>query len=170
MIWLIKRNVKVSNFKGFIIRRAPAGVVGGCWAMIPDIDYFLEEPIIDGNVPLDIFFFHGTCDKVIPGTDLFFAAEIFLIFMAVNVFVIAGTVESFKRLGEALFGKEEEEEEELEGEGSVMEEVRREEEEEKEEPIGKEEKEEKDMIEQKVAEDRDTVKVEKEEKTNEDPE
>lgn len=132
IIWLVKRNLKVSNFKEFIIRRTPAGVLGGVWAMIPDIDYFLEEPIIHGNVALDIFFFHGTFDNVIPETDLFFAAEIFLIFIAVNVFAIAGTVESFKRLGEALFGKEEEEEGEEEKEGEEKE--KKEVEEEKEEP------------------------------------
>lgn len=122
--------------------------------MIPDMDYFLEEPIIHGNVPLDIFFFHGTFDKVISETDLFFAAEIFLIFMAVNVFAIAGTVESFKRLGEALFGKEEEEEE-GEEEGSAMEEEGKEEEEneegvEEEGPAEKEEGKEEEEVEQKV--------------------
>lgn len=116
MFWLIKRKVKVSNLKEFLKKRAPAGIVGGIWAMMPDIDYFLEEPIIHDNLPLDIFFFHGTFDKVVPETDLFFAAEIFLIFVAVNLFAIAATVESFKRLGEALFGKEEEEEEEGEEE------------------------------------------------------
>lgn len=115
IFWLIKRKVKVSNLKEFLKKRAPAGIVGGIWAMMPDIDYFLEEPIIHDNLPLDIFFFHGTFDKVVPETDLFFAAEIFLIFVAVNLFAIAATVESFKRLGEALFGKEEEEEEEEEG-------------------------------------------------------
>lgn len=116
IFWLIKRKVKVSNLKEFLKKRAPAGIIGGIWAMIPDLDYFLEEPIIHDNVPLDIFFFHGTFDKVIPETDLFFAAEIFLIFVAVNLFAIAATVESFKRLGEALFGKEEEEGEEGEEE------------------------------------------------------
>jgi len=111
---LITKNVKVSNLREFIIKRAPAGVVGGLWAMLPDIDYFLEKPIFHHNVPLDIFFFHGTFDTVIPETDLFFAAEIFLIFVAVNFFAITATVKSFKRLNEAIFGKEEEEDEEEE--------------------------------------------------------
>lgn len=100
--------------------------------MLPDIDYFLEKPIIHDNIPLDIFYFHGTFDTVIPETDLFFAAEIFLIFVAVNFFAIAGTVKSVKRLNEAIFGKEEEEDEEEE-------EMKEEEMEEKEEPKENEE-------------------------------
>ena len=167
IFWLIKRNVKVSNFKEFIIRRTPAGVVGGIWAMIPDIDYFLEEPIIHGNMPLDVFFFHGTFDKVIPETDLFFAAEIFLIFVAVNLFAIAATVESFKRLGEALFGKEEEEaeeeeEERLEKELSAKEEEGKEEKEKEVESVEEEEKENKE-IEQSAVENRDNRETERKE-------
>ncbi len=51
-------------------------------------------------------------DKVVPETDLFFAAEMMLIFVAINLFAIAASVESFKRLRETLFGKEEEEDDE----------------------------------------------------------
>jgi hypothetical protein len=169
--------VKVSNFREFLKKRAPAGVIGGLWAMIPDIDHFLEEPVFRNAAWNDIFFFHTSFDKVVPETDLFFAAEIFLIFTAVNLFAIAAIVESFKRLGEALFGKEEEEEEEAEEdvekkekeEGKEGEEERKELEEEIEkEGSVEEEKEDKEIIEQKVAEDRGKVEVEKEEKTNED--
>jgi hypothetical protein len=153
--------VKVSNFREFLKKRAPAGVVGGLWAMIPDIDHFLEEPIFKGAAWNDIFFFHTSFDKVVPETDLFFAAEIFLIFVAVNLFTIAAIVESFKRLGEALFGKEEEEEEEEKKEKEEGEEEREEVEEGIEEE-GEEEKEDKDIIEQKGAEDRGKVEAEKE--------
>ena len=37
IFWLIKRKVKVSNLGEFLKKRAPAGLVGGIWAMIPDI-------------------------------------------------------------------------------------------------------------------------------------
>lgn len=121
IFWLIKRKVKVSNLKEFLKKRAPAGIVGGIWAMIPDMDYFLEEPMFQNAPWNEIFFLHSSFDKVANETDLFFAAEIFLIFVAVNLFAIAATVESFKRLGEALFGKEEEEEEEKEGEEEGLE-------------------------------------------------
>ena len=111
--------------------------------MLPDIDYFLNEPIIHGNVPLDIFFLHGTFDKAIPETDLYFAGEMLLLFAVVNFFAIAFVVESFTKLKEAMFGKKEEDEEEDE-EGSLEdnegeeEDINREEREE----LGKEEKEE----------------------------
>ena len=82
--------------------------------MVPDIDYFLKEPLFRGAAWADIFFFHHSLDKVLSETDLFFAAEFLLLFFAVNLFAMARTVQSFKRLNEALFGKEEEEEE---GEG-----------------------------------------------------
>ncbi|MEE9152428.1 MAG: hypothetical protein V3U20_11450 [Thermoplasmata archaeon] len=154
--------MKVLNLGGFLKKRAPAGVVGGLWAMIPDLDYFLEEPVFKGAAWNDIFFFHSSFDKVVPETDLFFAAEIFLIFVAVNLFAIAATVESLKRLNEALFGKKEEEEEEEAEEGveekgpaekeEGKEEIEEEEEEgvEEEGPAEKEEGKEEGEVEQKV--------------------
>jgi hypothetical protein len=158
IFWLIKRKVKVSNLKEFLKKRAPGGVVGGIWAMIPDMDYFLEEPMFRNASWNDVFFFHTSFDNVVPETDLFFAAEIFLIFMAVNLFALAATVESFKRLGEALFGKDEEEEEE----GPAIEEEGKEEKE-KEEGSGEEEEKESKEIEQSAVENRDNREGEKKE-------
>ena len=114
IIWLVTRNVKVSNLGEFFKKRGIIGVAGGFWAMIPDIDYFLEEPVFNNAAWCDVFFFHRYCDVVLglPETDLFFAAQIMLFFIVINVFAIAVTVESFKRLGEAMFGKKEDEEEE----------------------------------------------------------
>lgn len=82
--------------------------------MIPDINYFIDEPAFHNTQLSDLFFFHYTFDKVLPETDLFFAAEVFLILMAVNLFAVALSVETFKRLKEALFGKEEEEDDDEE--------------------------------------------------------
>ena len=81
--------------------------------MIPDIDYFLDDHIFD-KPWADIFFFHHSFDLVLPETDLFFAAEMFLVFAVVNLFAMAATVKTFERVNEALFGKKEEEDEEEE--------------------------------------------------------
>ena len=81
--------------------------------MIPDIDYFLEEHIFD-KPWADIFLFHRSFDVVLPETDLFFAAEMFLLFAVVNLFAMAASVETFERVNEALFGKKNEEDEEEE--------------------------------------------------------
>jgi hypothetical protein len=51
-------------------------------------------------------------DKILPETDLFFAAEMFLVFAVINLFAMVASIESFKRINEALFGKEEDEEDE----------------------------------------------------------
>ncbi|UCE37752.1 MAG: hypothetical protein JSW00_00440 [Thermoplasmata archaeon] len=118
----------------FLKKRAIVGIVGGIWAEIPDFDYFLEDGIFHNASWSNIFFLHYSLDKVLPETDLFFAAEIFLLFAVVNLFALALTVESFKRLNEALFGKKEEEDEEeeeeakegVEGEGKSDEEPKEE--------------------------------------------
>jgi hypothetical protein len=112
LIWLIKRDVKVKNAKEFLKKRLPFGIFGGLWAMIPDVDYFLDENMISTSSLSDVFFFHISLDKVLPETDLFFAGEMLLIFAIINLFVLAATVESFKRLNEALFGRKEEEDDE----------------------------------------------------------
>jgi hypothetical protein len=120
ILWLIKKeNVKVKNTGLFIRRRAVIGVAGGFWAMIPDIDYFLEDHIFSNNSISDIFFLHISLDKVLPETDLFFAAEMLLAFSIINLFALAVTVESFGRLNEAIFGRkpeEDDDEEEEDGE------------------------------------------------------
>ncbi len=113
MLWLAKRDVMVETVSKFFSRRAPVGAVGGIWAMIPDIDYFLEEHIFD-KPWADIFLFHHSFDLVLPETDLFFAAEMFLLFTVVNLFAMAASVKTFKRVNEALFGKKDEEEDEEE--------------------------------------------------------
>lgn len=145
------------------------GVIGGLWAMIPDIDHFLEEPIFKDAAWNDIFIFHVSFDNVVPETDLFFAAEMLLVFAAVNLFALAICVESFKRLGEALFGKEEEKKEEEEKEGEEKE--KKEVEEEKEEPEErfregrpvKDEKIQDKKIEKRTSKDMENAEVEKKE-------
>ena len=102
----------VSNLREFIKKRAIVGIIGGVWAEIPEIDYLLEGTVFHTSEWSDIFFLHISLDKILPETDLFFAAEMFLVFAAINLFALVASVESFKRLKEALFGKEEEEEEE----------------------------------------------------------
>jgi hypothetical protein len=121
ILWSIKKdNVKVKDTGSFIKKRALLGIFGGIWAMIPDIDYFLEDYIFSNNQFSDIFFLHISLDKVLPETDLFFAAEMLLVFSIINLFALAVTVESFKRLNEALFGRkpedddDEDEDEEME--------------------------------------------------------
>jgi hypothetical protein len=89
----------------FLKKRAVFGIFGGLWAMIPDIDYFLEENIFSANPLSDIFFFHISADKVLPETDLFFAAEMLLVFAVINLLALVATVETFKRLNEVMFGK-----------------------------------------------------------------
>ncbi len=113
MLWLAKRDVTVETVGKFFTRRAPVGAVGGIWGMIPDIDYFLEEHMFD-KTWADIFFFHHSFDLVLPETDLFFAAEIFLLFAVVNLFAMAASVKTFERVNEALFGKKGEEADEEE--------------------------------------------------------
>jgi hypothetical protein len=106
----------VSNLNEFLKKRAIVGIVGGIWAEIPEIDYLIEGTVFHTSEWSNIFFFHYSLDEVLPETDLFFAAEMFLIFAAINLFALVASVESFKRLKEALFGKEEDEEEEEMGE------------------------------------------------------
>lgn len=79
--------------------------------MIPDIDYFLDDHIFSANPLSDIFFFHVSLDRVLPETDLFFAAEMLCIFAVINLFALVATSESFKRLNEVMFGKKPDEEE-----------------------------------------------------------
>lgn len=102
----------VSNLREFIKKRAIVGIIGGVWAEIPEIDYLLEGTVFHTSEWSNIFFFHFSLDEVLPETDLFFAAEMFLVFAAINLFALVASVESFKRLKEALFGKEEEDEDE----------------------------------------------------------
>jgi hypothetical protein len=111
LLWIVKRNIKVKNTKEFLKKRAVIGIVGGFWAMIPDIDYFLSNRIFSDKSISDIFFFHISLDRVLPETDLFFAAQMVLIFAVINLFAVAVTVESFKRLNEVIFGKKEDEDE-----------------------------------------------------------
>jgi hypothetical protein len=101
----------VPTLREFIKKRAIVGILGGIWAEIPEIDYLLEGTVFHTSEWSNIFFLHFSLDEVLPETDLFFAAEMFLIFVAINLFVLVASVESFKRLKDALFGKEEEEEE-----------------------------------------------------------
>ncbi|UCG70242.1 MAG: hypothetical protein JSV09_04290 [Thermoplasmata archaeon] len=119
LLWLVTRDVKVENLKEFLKKRGIVGVFGGIWAMIPDIDYFLDEPLFRNQLWNDIFFLHSTFDRISPETDLFFAAEILLIFAAMNLLVIAAIVDSFERLNNAIFGKKEEDEDEEEDEEDV---------------------------------------------------
>jgi hypothetical protein len=122
ILWLVKRNILVSNLREFIRKRAIIGFIGGIWAEIPEIDYLLEDTVFHTSEWSNIFFFHFSLDEILPDTDLFFAAEMFLIFAVINLFALVVSVESFKRIKEALFGKEEEEEEEeLEGEEDTKE-------------------------------------------------
>lgn len=121
--------------------------------MIPDIDYFLTEPVFKNAPWTDIFFFHASFDKVLPETDLFFAAEMLLLFTVINLFAMVASVESFERLKEALFGREEEEDEDAEEKD----------EEDEEEEV--EEKEEVDVEEEEVHED--VLKDEEEEEDKE---
>ena len=105
LIWVLKRKVNVKNTREFLKKRSVLGVLGGIWAMIPDVDYFLEDHIFSLNSLSDIFFFHISLDKVLPETDLFFAAEMLLIFAVINLLALVVTVDSFKRLNEIMFGK-----------------------------------------------------------------
>jgi hypothetical protein len=114
ILWMITRDVKVANLKEFFKKRGIVGVFGGFWAMIPDIDYFVDEPVFRNEIWNDIFFLHRTFDRISPETDLFFAGEILLIFAAVNLFAMAATVNTFERLNNAIFGKKEEDEDEEE--------------------------------------------------------
>jgi hypothetical protein len=116
ILWLVKRNIMVSNLREFIKNRAIVGFIGGIWAEIPDIDYLLEGTVFHTSDWSNIFFFHFSLDEILPETDLFFAAEVFLVFAAINLFALVASVESFKKLKEALFGKEEEEDEDEEDE------------------------------------------------------
>jgi hypothetical protein len=109
LLWLVKRDVSVPTVGKFITRRAPVGALGGLWAMIPDIDYFQEDHMFD-KPWADIFLFHHSFDLVLPETDLFFAAEMFLLFAVVNLFAMVASVQTMERLNEALFGKINEEE------------------------------------------------------------
>jgi hypothetical protein len=79
--------------------------------MIPDIDYFLEDRIFNNASWNDVFFFHSSFDRVLPETDLFFAAQMLLLFAVINLFAIVATVGTLKRVREVIFGKREEEEE-----------------------------------------------------------
>jgi hypothetical protein len=116
LFWVVKKKEKVKNLKEFLKKRAIFGVLGGIWAMLPDIDHFLEEPVLSTQSFSDIFFFHVSFDRVLPETDLFFAAEMLLGFAVVILFSLAATVESFHRLKQALFGRKEEDDEEDEEE------------------------------------------------------
>jgi hypothetical protein len=111
LLWIITKNVTVPDIRGFIKKRAVVGIFGGFWALIPDVNYFIDEPAFHNTQISDIFFLHYTFDTVLPETDLFFAAEVFLIFTAVNLFAVALSVETFVRLKEAMFGKEKEDDE-----------------------------------------------------------
>ena len=95
----------------FILKRGTMAFLGGIWAMIPDIDYFLERHMFDESWA-DIFFFHRSFDLVLPETDLFFAAEMFLLCAVVNLFAMTASVKTFKRVNEVLFGRKEEDEDE----------------------------------------------------------
>ncbi len=96
----------VSNLREYIKKRVIVGIIGGIWAEIPDIDYLLEGTDFHESVGSNIFFFHFSLDEILPETDLFFAAEVFLVFAAINLFALVVSVESFKRLKDAVFGKE----------------------------------------------------------------
>lgn len=118
---MMTKDVQVATTIDFIWRRGIAGITGGLWAMIPDIDYFMEDHMFD-KPWADLFLFHHSFDLVLPETDLFFAAEMFLLFAVVNLFAMAGSVKTFERVNEALFGKrEEDDEEEEEGPGKEKE-------------------------------------------------
>lgn len=80
--------------------------------MIPDLEFFFEDLNLHNLSYVDVFYFHGAFDWVIPENDLFVAGELLLIFVVVNVLSIALTVESFQVLKTALFGEKEEEDEE----------------------------------------------------------
>lgn len=124
--WLIRKEVKVKNVREYLKKRAIFGAFGGLWAMIPDIDYFLEDYIFSDKTWSDIFVLHISLDKVLPETDLFFAAEMFLMFAVINLLAITVIVESFHRLNEAIFGKkaddddDEEDEDDEDKEDEVM--------------------------------------------------
>jgi hypothetical protein len=105
IFYLKNKKKKVKDTGEFLKKRAVLGALGGLWAMVPDIDYFLEENIFSANPLSDIFFFHISADKVLPETDLFFAAEMLLIFAVINLLALVATVETFKRLNEVMFGK-----------------------------------------------------------------
>ena len=157
LFWIVKKNLKVKNTKDFLKKRAVFGVVGGFWAMIPDIDYFLDDHIFSDKSFSDIFCFHISLDKVLPETDLFFAGEMLLIFAVVNLFALVIVVETFWRLNETIFGKKEEEDEEEEDEDNKDEEG----DEGEENDIGKELKEEEQKNEdEERGEDKKEVKVE----------
>jgi hypothetical protein len=112
LFWVVKKKEKVKDLREFLKKRAIFGIFGGLWAMVPDIDHFLDEPVLSTQSFSDIFFFHISFDRVLPETDLFFAAEMLLVFAVVIMFSLATTVESFHRLHQALFGRKEEDEEE----------------------------------------------------------
>jgi hypothetical protein len=112
IFWVVKKKEKVQNLGEFLKKRAVFGIFGGLWAMLPDIDYFLDEPVLSLQPFSDIFFFHISFDSVLPETDLFFAAEMLLIFTVVILLSLAVHVESFHRLNQALFGRKEEDDDE----------------------------------------------------------
>jgi hypothetical protein len=111
ILWSIKKDIQVATAIEYIKKRGTVGFLGGIWAMIPDIDYFLDEHMFD-KPWADIFLFHRSFDVVLPETDLFFAAEMFLLFAVVNLFAMAASVKTFERVNEALFGKKEEDDDE----------------------------------------------------------
>jgi hypothetical protein len=96
----------------FLKKRAVVGIVGGLWAMIPDLDYLIQGLSLHSESWTDIYIFHYSFDQALSETDLYFAGEMLLIFAVVNFFAFALVVESFNRLKEAMFGKKEEDEEE----------------------------------------------------------
>jgi hypothetical protein len=105
IFYLINKKKKLKDTGEFLKKRVIFGLFGGLWAMVPDIDYFLEENIFSANPISDIFFFHISADKVLRETDLFFTAEMLLIFAVINLLALVATVETFKRLNEVMFGK-----------------------------------------------------------------
>jgi hypothetical protein len=112
IFYLINKKKKLKDTGEFLKKRVIIGLFGGLWAMIPDIDYFLDDNIFSANPLSDIFFFHISADNVLPETDLFFAAEMLLIFAVINLLALVATVETFKRLNEVMFGKKPDEENE----------------------------------------------------------
>jgi hypothetical protein len=85
--------------------------------MIPDLDFFLEDRIFSNESWTDAFLFHASFDRALPESDLFFAAQMLLLFVVINLFAIVASVGTLKRVREVIFGKKvEEEDEDSEGE------------------------------------------------------
>ena len=96
-----------ATLKEFILYRSLPASIGGLWAMLTDLGYFmsLENRRLLLSSLGDLFFFHYSADRYLGEDDLFVSSTIIALFAIANVLIVPRTTRSLETLRTVLYGE-----------------------------------------------------------------